>query len=196
MRSSQTRLGRLGAGIITGVVVASFAMVAPASADTNGIVTVSGESKSKIVLTLSDSTAQFGTNLTPDGDASNAAAPDVVVANVDPSETSLGACYEWPGYVRVKSNVVYNVKVSAAASNTHLDFLTADPGSYAACTGGEAVAEAMFTGATPAGAWDTDLAKTAKHDSDYWLGLQVLWTDDPSDTLGNASLTLTAVADV
>ena len=146
-----------------------------------------------IELTLGDSTAQMGTNLTPTGVASDSA--DSVAVNVDPTLPSIGACYEWDGSVTVSSTTTYNVMVAAAAANTRLDFLTADPAAYAACTGGEPVATAMLTGASPPGAWVTNQTVTAGRAHAYWLGLEVLWTDAPSATLANATLTITAVVD-
>ena len=146
-----------------------------------------------IELTIGDATAQFGTNLVPTGAASNS--PDAVVANLDGTVPSAGACYEWTGSITVRSTESYNVLVAAAAANTRLDFLTANPASYAACTGGQAVGTAMFPAATPPGAWATNQTATTGRAHAYWLGLDVRWTDPPSATLANATLTLTAVVD-
>jgi hypothetical protein len=146
-----------------------------------------------IQLELSDPSAQFGTNLTPDGSASTS--PDGVSVNVDAADPSLGACYEWNGRVTVRSNVRYQVTVRAAVENTHLGFLTGDPDTYAACRGGEPVEGGMFAGASPRGAWTTPQAATASgRDHAYWLGLDVRWDADPSASIADASLTIAAVA--
>jgi hypothetical protein len=146
-----------------------------------------------IELTLSDDTAQLGTNLTPSGVSSNS--PDGVAVNVDPTAPSAGACYEWDASVTVRSTATYNVTVAAAAANARLDFLTADPATYAACTGGQGVAAAMFTSANPPGAWVTNQTATAGRAHTYWLGLAVLWTDSPNAALAHSTLTITAVVD-
>jgi hypothetical protein len=142
-------------------------------------------------LTIGDTTAQLGSNLTPTGDASDS--PDAVAVNVDGA--GAGACYVWAGSVTVVSSEQYGVKAVAAASNPRLDFHTANPGTYAACTSGEAVGTAMFPAATPPGSWVIDQTSTTGRTHPFWLGLDVLWTDGPSATLGTASLTIEAVVD-
>ena len=145
-----------------------------------------------IELTMGDTTAQFGTNLTPTGVPSNST--DAVVPDIDGTAPSAGACYEWPGSVSVRSTETYNVLVTAAAANARLDFLTANPANYAACTGGQAVSTSMFATATPPGAWATNQTATSGRAHAYWLGLDVNWVTGPSATVGAATLTITAVA--
>ncbi len=140
--------GRLGLACLTAV-VASLGAVVPASAAPSGVVTVTGTSVSKIELSLPDSTAAFGTNLTPDGVASNST--DTVTAYVDGASPSTGACYKWPGSSVVRSNVTYKVSVTASAGLAKLGFLTANPGTYAQCVAGEPASTNMFPAATPAG---------------------------------------------
>ena len=53
----------------------------------------------------------------------------------------------------------------------------------------------MFPSATPAGAWVTGQSSTTGRTHSYWLGLGVRWTDDPSATLGNATLTFQVTVD-
>jgi hypothetical protein len=142
-------------------------------------------------LTIGDTTAQLGSNLTPTGDASDS--PDAVAVNVDGA--GAGACYVWAGSVSVVSSEQYGVKAVAAASNSRLDFHTANPGSYATCTSGEVVGTAMFPAATPPGSWVIDQTSTTGRTHPFWLGLDVLWTDAPSATLGDASLTIEAAVD-
>lgn len=184
---------RSSLGLLVGVAALAVATVSPVSAASSGTVTVTGGSVSTIELTIPDSTAQFGTNLTPDGVASNSS--DTVGVIVDPATTSAGACYKWGGSVSVRSNKNYYLMVSAAAANNRLDFQKTDPATYATCTGGEQVATAMYTTATPAGSWTTAQTRTASRSTSFWLGLDIQWTDDPSTTVGNATLTLgTSVA--
>jgi hypothetical protein len=140
-------------------------------------------------LTIADGTAQLGSNLTPSGGASNST--DAVAVNLDGA--GAGACYVWAGSVTVVSSERYNVTARAAASNTRLDLLTANPATYAACTAGEALGTAMFPAATPAGSWVVDQTSTIGRAHPFWLGLDVRWTDAPSATLGSASLTIEAV---
>ena len=72
------------------------APVSPLTAGTSAAITVDAPT---ITLTIGDPTAQFGTNLTPDGDPSDF--PDAVTAFVDGAVPSSGACYAWHGAVTV-----------------------------------------------------------------------------------------------
>ena len=146
-----------------------------------------------VQLTIGDATAQFGANLTPTGVA--AVSSDTVTRVVDGSVTSAGACYIWPGSVTVVATTAYDVSVSAAADNPRLDLLTATPTTYAACTGGEVVGAAMFPSAAPAGGWVTGQSATTGRTHSYWLGLDVRWVDDPSTTLGAATVTFQVTVD-
>ena len=190
MGPTRKPLGKVGAAIIT-TVMASLAIAGPASAATTGDVTVSAESVATIELTLSSDTAAFGT-VSPDGTTSSTG-----VTAIEDGAGS-GACYEWPGSVTVSSNVLYDVTVSANTTKPKLDFLTTNPSTFAACTGGEGVSAdpdpVMFASATPAGGWALDQAATASEAHPYHLGLEVLWIDGPSTTLASAILTLTAQA--
>lgn len=185
MRRSHSSIGRLGAATLSTVVAASIVMAAPASAATSGVVTVTGGSVGTIDLTIPDTNAYFGDNLTPDGVASNS--PDGVGVNVDGTVPSAGACYEWDGSVAVRSNVTYDVTLSGAAANNRLDFLTANPADYADCTSGTQVSTSTTT-------WVAGQTATSSRTHDFWLGLDVLWTDAPDANLADATLTLTAVA--
>ncbi len=169
--------------------LATALVAAPAGAATTGDVTVSGGSASKIVLTIPDATADFGDNLTPDGDPSNASG---VAANVDGSDPSTGTCYDVASAVRVKSNKIYDLSVDAAAANGDLFFLTSNPGTFSACSTGEPVDTDMFTGS--GGDWVQSLGRTSGRTTDFWLGLTVLWADEPDADLADATLTLTASA--
>jgi hypothetical protein len=181
MASVQRARRAVGAALITSI-LASVAAFGSAAADNPDDLTVSGESTSTITLTLAATTAAFGTNLTPTGAASNG---DADVSNV----AAAGACYEWDSSVAVSSNVAYQVGISSAAANADLDFMTADPTDYAACTGGTAIVVGSFV------PFDAQTV-TADRDHDYWLGLDVTWLDGPSSSLGDATLTFEAVADV
>ncbi len=140
-RASGTR-GRLGLACLVAS-LATVAVAGAASAAPSGVVTISGTTVSKIELTLTDSSAQFGTNLTPDGDASNGEATTVYTG-------TAGACYAWAGTATVRSNVTYRVGVNGSGALPRVGFLTANPATYAACTGGQAVSTAMFPAAVPA----------------------------------------------
>lgn len=142
-------------------------------------------------LTVGDATAQFGTNLAPDGPASDSG--DTVTSLADPTIPSAGACYVWPGSVAVRSSLAYDVTVSAGTANDRVDFLTANPASYAACTGGEPLGTAMFPGATPPSAWATDQSPTTTFRTHpFWLGFDVRWTDPPGAAVATGTLTLEA----
>lgn len=168
----------LATALATSLLAAAIA--APATAANPENVAVTGQSTSTITLTISDTTAAFGTNLTPDGQASNA--EGVVVATV-----AGGTCYDWAGTATVSSNVAYDVEVVGDAANANLDWMGADPATYAACTGGTQVG-------TVAADLVTNQAITSSTDHSFWLGLDVKWSDGVSATLGTATLTFTAVA--
>jgi hypothetical protein len=146
-----------------------------------------------VAITLADATAQFGTNLAPDGSASDSS--EVGGVSVDGTTPSAGACYEWTSTVTVTATVPYDVTVTAAAANTVLDFLVADPTTYAACTSGEAVGTSMFPSASPPRSWVRAQTATSSRTHRYWLGLDVRWTTLPTATLGNAALTFAIAAD-
>lgn len=202
MSFNTTRFGRLGAVAATTVVIASLTLVPVASGASSpaGTLAVTGGSASKIELTLTDPSAQFGTGLTPDGNSATGADANVA-ANVDGVSTpSVGACYEWPGSLDVRSNMPYTVTVSSASTNSSLFFLTANPTSYAQCVGGEPVVAtvgapvtaAMFFSANPQGSWLASQTRTPNRNHEFWLGLRILWADAPSTTVGAGSLVLTA----
>lgn len=185
--------GRLtgAATILAATALAATAL--PAAAADSGDIVVTGGSVERIVLTIPDGTAEFGTNLTPDGDASNSS--DSVDAYVDGVTTpSLGACYAWDGTVEVKSNVTYDMTITSSASVPRLGFLTSSPTDFAGCAAGEPASANMFPAADPAGGWAFDQTRTRETVLDVSLGLQVLWADDPSATLADTTLTVTAQA--
>ena len=70
--------------------------------------------------------ADLGTNLVPDGRASNSSDAVGVVIDTD------GACYGWSGSVNVESTVGYRVQVAAADTKPRLRFHDTVPASYAA----------------------------------------------------------------
>ena len=88
----------LGAALLTSL-VATIASVAPAAAVNPDNLTVTGGSASTLTLILGDTSASFGTNLTPTGVASNGEA--AVVATV-----AVGSCYDYTSIIAVSSNVV------------------------------------------------------------------------------------------
>ncbi len=176
MRRASGIRGRLGLACLVAS-LATAVVAGTAGAATSGTVTVSGTTVSVIELTVGDSTAQFGTNLAPDGTASNSS--DTVTAYLEGSTPSVGACYKWGGNVLVRSNSPYRLRVSASTTVARLGFLTANPGTYTACSTGETVSAtpAMFASATPVGTWATGLPRTTGATTSFWLGMTVQWTD-------------------
>lgn len=174
--------------------VALVASAVPVAADT-GTITVQGGSKAKVKLTIptASQVADFGTDMTPDGDASGETG---VVHFVDAvNDPSWGACYQWSGSVEVKSNVQYDLLVTSDTNISQLGFKTSAGTDYATCTNGEAASTAMFPAPTdPAGAWAVNLAKTKEQATNLWLGVDVQWEDDPDANLADTTLTITAQA--
>lgn len=180
-------------GLLVGAtMLATVAGTAPAGA-ASGDVTVTGGSVETIELTIDNDEVDFGSNLSPDGTASDSVT-DTIGVLTDPDDPSTGACYTWAGEVEVSSNENYFLKVTAAAANSQLDFLTAAPVAFADCAG-EPVDTAMFASATPAGAFTSSLPRTAQDTTDFWLGLSVLWSDAPSATAADATLTISTEVD-
>jgi hypothetical protein len=188
-------MARLGSAVAAVASLALLLSVTSVSAAPNGTVTVTGASDSKIVLTVGDASADFGDTLTPDGAASNSsdnpAEPDppVVVPNVDPDTElvpSVGACYEWPGSLRVKSNVTYDVEVSADASSV-LYVLDGDPADYDECVGGSVFATSGMADLA------TGQENTKRRSHTYFLGFDVRWEDGPGTvSVTDVDVTFTA----
>ncbi len=170
------------------VAVAAMALPAAAAPD-SGTITVTGASAEKIILTLNASSLDFGSNLTPDGDASDSA--DTINVQTD---AALGACYYWAGSATVSSNASYDLTVSSSNDVPELGFLLAAPGAYASCVGGEAASASMDFGGSPASAWVDGASRTASRLSAFWLGLDVLWDADANANLADTVLTITAQA--
>lgn len=165
----------------------------PVLAQDSGDITVTGGSVARIVLTIDDDTAQFGSNLDPDGTASNS--PDTVAAYVDGvNDPSLGACYRWDGSGRVRSNVIYDMLITSDTDVARLGFMTSAPTDYAACSGGEAASGSMFPSADPAGGWAFDQTRNGNREHTFSLGLDVRWEDDPDANLADTDLTITVQA--
>lgn len=180
-------------GLLVGAtVLATVAGAAPVGA-ASGDVTVTGGSVETIELTIDNDEVDFGSNLSPDGTASDSVT-DTIGVFTDPDDPSTGACYTWAGEVEVSSNENYFLKVTAAAANSQLDFLTAAPTQFSDCAG-EPVDTAMFASATPAGAFTGSLPRTAQDTTDFWLGLSILWSDAPSSTAADATLTISTEVD-
>ncbi|GEM_PF-3835027 len=169
------------------VALASSILAGPVGAATDDALTVTGQSDPTLEIALVDDTAAFGDNLTPQGATPNGADASLGVI-VDPAATSTGACYEWGSKIVVSSNVAYDVTVTPAAANAKLNWLTADPSTFAACSGGTAIGTdpIAFVNAGSVG---------AGNEHSFWLGLEVLWGDAPSATRGDASLTFAVAQD-
>lgn len=176
----RTRVARYLASAAAASLTAALLSVGSVAASNPQDLVVTGQSESTITLALTDASAAFGTNLTPNGQASDA--EGVLVETV-----AAGSCYDWAGTVTISSNVIYDVEISSAAANDNLDWMTSDPADYTACTGGTQVAVATNDLVTAQ-------AITATQAHNFWLGLDVTWSDGVSATLGDATLTFTGVA--
>ncbi|MFN8623814.1 MAG: hypothetical protein U0869_23990 [Chloroflexota bacterium] len=170
---SRRALSLMGSGL---VLAATLASAAPVGAATSGVVTVTGGSQSTLELTIPDTTAAFGTALAPDATGAGAE-----VTGSYPG--TPGACFKWPGSATVRSNIAWKVQQVAAAANTKVRFFNSDFTTYVACTTGGGLN-------TTAATWATGTA-TANQANSFWLSAEVLWTDAPSSTFANASVTLT-----
>jgi hypothetical protein len=184
----------LGVAVVAGVLVAVAAI--PAGAASGGV-SASGTNNANITITLSDSTADFGTNLDPSGTASNSS--DTVVARVG-STGNEGAYYEWKANggsgltVTVKSNKTWNGTVQASENSGTSSSMTvasgalryaegSEPTSYAACSSGTAFA-------TTAQSWKSNVAKGKSSYTQYYC-LRVDWTDDPGTFASSTTYTVT-----
>jgi len=185
-RASGTRV-RLGLACLVAGLATSVA-AGTASAAPSGTVTISGTSVGVIELTLADTSADFGTALAPDGSGAS--------GEVGASFTgAAGACFSWAGTASVRSNVSYRVTVNGSGSLARLGFLTAAPGSYAACSGGEAASTNMFPASTPVHAFvTTTQGVTTGRNHDFWLGMSVGWADTPGDLNPAPAVSLTITA--
>jgi hypothetical protein len=175
-------------GVAFAAALLSTATLAGVSLADSGTITVTGGSVSAIRITIPDTTAAFGTNLTPDGVASNSGEATAIVDGANPS---TGACYSWAGGLSVKSNQAYKltfVTPTAGTANANVHFMTAAPTLFANCTGGAALST------TTPGTVVNNLTSTNGRAYSFWLGLVMLWTDAPSATFGDATLTVTASA--
>ena len=178
---------RLGVAFAAALLTTATLASASLAAD-SGTIAVTGGSVSAIRITIPDASAAFGTNLTPDGVASNSVEASAIVDGADPS---TGACYSWAGGLTVRSNQAYTlafVTPTAGTANANVHFMTAAPTSFANCTGGAALST------TTPGTVVNNLTATNGRAYSFWLGLVMLWTDAPSATFGDATLTVTASA--
>jgi hypothetical protein len=190
MSPRRTRLTS-AAALLAAMALATSSL--PALAQSAGDITVTGGSVARIVLTIVDNTAEFGTNLDPDGTASDST--DTVTAYVDEdNDPSLGACYSWDGLGRVRSNVVYDMTITSSQDRPNLGFVTAAPTNYGTCAGGEPASGSMFPTNTPAGGWAFDEPRGGNKQHPFSLGLDVRWLDDPDENLADTTLTITVQA--
>jgi hypothetical protein len=168
---SRGALTLLGSGLL---LATSLANAAPVGAATSGVVSVTGGSQSTLELTIPSTTATFGSAMAPDGTGGG--------SGITNYTATAGACFKWSGSVTVKSNIAWKVTQVAAANNTKVRFFNTDPTTYVACTTGSGLS-------TTAASWATG-TPTANNSQSFWLSADVLWTDAPSATFANASLTL------
>ena len=142
-----------------------------------------------ITLIITDSTAEFGSNMDPAGTASNST--DTVVAySVD--NGNQGAYYIWSSsggsgvMVTVKSNLPWNGTTSATENSGSSSTMTvgsgvwryaegAQPSSYSECES----STAFTTNSSP---WKTSIPAGINQYTQHYC-LRVDWTDDPGDFL-------------
>jgi len=184
----------IGVALVAGALVAVMANTAGAA---SGGVSASGTNNANITITLSDSTADFGTNLDPSGTASNSS--DTVVARAG-STGNQGAYYEWKANggtglsIEVKSNKTWNGTVQASENSGTSSSMTvasgalkyaegSEPTSYAACAAGTAFA-------TTAQTWKSNVSKGKSTYTQYYC-LRVDWTDDPGTFASSTTYTVT-----
>lgn len=115
--------------------------------------------------------------------------------HIDGGDPSAGACYYWGDSVWVKSTTGYRIMVDATPANPRLDPTNASPGGYNVCTGGEPLGSNMYPSASPPGTWRHAQSAPGGRTHPFGLGLEVRWDDAPSTTLGEATLTFTAIAE-
>lgn len=174
----------------TTALVASLAAAGSAGAATTGNVSVTGTTVAVLQLTLPDTSAAFGDNLDPLGTAPKIGVNANLEADVAGTSTGVGACYKWAGAVKIDANDGYTVSVAATENNTNgdLHFLTADPATYGACTGGTA-----FGGTTPI-SFVTGGTVGYQNDHDFWLGLPVLWSQAHNADAAKATIVFTVAS--
>jgi hypothetical protein len=189
MSPRRTRLTS-AAALLAAMALATSSL--PALAQSAGDITVTGGSVARIVLTIADNTAEFGSNLDPDGTASDST--DTVTAYVDGAADPRGACYRWDGSGRVRSNVVYDMTISSDVDVPRLGFMTSPPTDYLECSSGEAASGAMFPAEDPAGGFAFDQTRGGNKQHPFSLGLDVRWLDDPDLNLADTTLTITVAA--
>ncbi len=184
----------LGVAVVAGILVAVMAI--PAGAASGGV-SASGTNNANITITLSDSTADFGTNLDPSGTASNSS--DTVQANAG-STGNQGAYYEWKANggsglsIQIKSNKTWNGTVAASENSGTSASMTvasgalryaegSEPTSYGTCASGTAFASTAQT-------WKSNVTKGVNSYTQYYC-LRVDWTDDPGTFASNTTYTVT-----
>jgi hypothetical protein len=174
---------RLSVLLVAFALLGAMGLTNRVSADTGGV-TVSGETVATLDITIADATAEFGTNLSPDGTDSNSG--DGVTDVTD----TTGACYIWDSSVTVASNVDYAVTVEADVADADLSFMTSNPGNFAACIGGTSIPDPPAT----AHEWVALAPETAGQAHPYYLTMPVLWTENPG-ALPATALTFTVAQD-
>ena len=114
------------------------------------------------------------------------------VVEIGGSDASV--CYVASGEIVVSSNVAYDLLVSGRSPRAGLRFLTAVPGSFAACASGEPISHTMFAADTPTGTWVSGQSRTSERIHPFALGLIVGPGDDPLAMLETSTFTVLAQA--
>ena len=197
--SLRSRSLRLGYGVLLAALGALLVMVVlglpfrTAEAE-QGVISVSAANAGSFTMTISDATAEFGTNLDPDCTASNST--DSVLGYLG-STGDEGCGYVWRSAgagvnIEVLSNSTWNGWVDATENGGTSGLTIAsgslrwvedtEPTTYAACTSATA-----FT--TSASVWKSSIGG-GKKKYDYFYCLMVDWDKTP----GTFSSTVTYLA--
>lgn len=184
------------AGGLTALALALLALLTAshtASASKAALVATSRGEGGHITITITDSTADFGTNLTPGGTVSSST--DVVASYTD----SAGAYYVWKAaggsglLITVDSNKAWGGSVLASEnSGTSASMTIASgvlrwsdataPTSYEACQTATAFR-------STAQAWKSDVPRGEYSFTQFYC-LRVDWTDDPGSFDSNVTYTV------
>jgi hypothetical protein len=184
---------KMAAAVMAAVTIGLAA--APAANAANGTVAVTGTNNGTISVSIADASADFGTNLAPDGTDSSSS--DSVV-DYQGSTGNQGSYYVWRAAgsglgVTVRSNQVWNGTVDASANSGTATSLSIASGALGYCTAAPAsyaAAAACTDFATSAATWQTNHAK-GNTTFTYYYALRVDWDDDPGTFISTVTYAAT-----
>jgi hypothetical protein len=162
-----------------------------------GNVTASGTNNAKISITIGDGSADFGTNLDPEG--TNSSSADTVL-DYQGSTGNQGSYYVWKSTsgtglsIEVKSNKVWNGTYQAAENIGTATSMTIAGGALLFSEGSEPTTYALCGSAnaltTLATAWKTSIGAGNNTYTHYYC-LRVDWDDDPGTFSSMVTYTVT-----